>query len=222
MDDARWERIAALGGFIFVITNVIGSFLPGAPPSPNDSAAKIAKYFHDHAGAIEAAQVLTGIGLIALAWWFGSLYRMMTRSEDERPRMAIVAAVSLAVAGALALTAGGIFSATALRADDIGAGAEVFYVLGFVMLASSGFGIVAHLAAVSSLNYRKRMLPAWITYVGWVAALGFLIASFGSASDADAFGLFGLLSFLVWCVWIVGISIYMWKGAGQQVTPTSV
>src|SRR5438034_384778 len=122
-DDARWERIAALGGFAFVVLNVIATFLPGA---------------------------------------------------------------------------------------------QGFFVLATVVISTSGFGLVAHLAAVASLNYRKHMFPAWITYLGWVGALGFLVASFGAASDAGAFGIFGLVSFIVWCVWIVGISILMWQGAGQR------
>ena len=221
MDDARWERISAMGGIVFVLVTVVGAFLAGAPPAASDSAAKITKYFQDHHGAIEASQVLNGIGVIALLWWFGSLWRMMSRAEDERPRMAIVAGLALAFAGGLALLSGAIVSATALRIDDIGAGAQIFYVLSTVVIASSGFALVAHLAAVSSLNYRKHMLPVWITYVGWLAALGFLVASLGSASDASAFNFIGLISFLVWCVWIVGISVLLWQGAGQAVRPVS-
>ena len=113
-DDARWERIAALGGFAFVALNVVGTFLPGAPPSP-DNADDIAKFFTDHTGAIQVGQVLGGIGAIGLIWWLGSLWRIMSRAECERPRMALVAAASLGVAGGLALLSGAILSATALR-----------------------------------------------------------------------------------------------------------
>ena len=30
MEDSKWERYAALGGFVFVALNVVGAFLPGA------------------------------------------------------------------------------------------------------------------------------------------------------------------------------------------------
>src|SRR5204862_4795575 len=133
-----------------------------------------------------------------LIWWLGSLWRIMSRAEGERPRMALVAAVSLGVAGGLALLSGAILSATALRSKEIGSGAEVFYVLATVVISTSGFALVAHLAAVASLNYRKRMFPAWITYLGWLGALGFLIAAFGAASDASVFAIFGVVSFIVW------------------------
>jgi hypothetical protein len=58
MDDAKWERYAALGGIWFVVLSVVSAFLPGAPPSTSDSVEKIAKYFSDHAGAIEVATLL--------------------------------------------------------------------------------------------------------------------------------------------------------------------
>ena len=71
MDEARWARYAALGGIWFVVLNVIGAFLPGAPPKTTDSAMKIAKYFHDHHRSIEIGTLLLGLGLIGLFWWFG-------------------------------------------------------------------------------------------------------------------------------------------------------
>src|SRR5205807_1914137 len=137
---------------------------------PSDSASKISSFFQDHTGAIEAAQVLGGIGAIGLAWWFGSLFRTMARAEDGRPRMAVVALVGFAFSGVLAILSGAITSATALRIDEIGDGARVFYTLATVVISSSGFGLVVFLAAFSSLNYRKAMLPPWTTYLGYLAA----------------------------------------------------
>ena len=72
MDDSKWERYAALGGIWFVVLSVISAFLPGAPPSTSDSVGKIVKYFSDHAGTIEVATLLAGLGIVGLFWWFGS------------------------------------------------------------------------------------------------------------------------------------------------------
>ena len=84
---------AAIAGVAFVVLDVAGAFLPGAPPASDASAAKIAAYFHDHSGAIKAQLLLGGLGIAALMWWFGALWRMLSRAEGERPRLAIVAAV---------------------------------------------------------------------------------------------------------------------------------
>jgi hypothetical protein len=214
MDDAHWERYAAVGGIVFVVLNVIGALLPGAPPASDASAAKITQYFQDHTGAIEAAQIFLGVGVIGLVWWFGSLWRMMVRAEDGRPRMAIVALLGLAAAVGLVLLSGALTSTTALRIDDVGGGSRLFYVLAGVVIATAGFGIVAFLGAVCALSYRTNFLPQWSTYLGWLAAAGFLGASLGSASDNAAFFVLGFISFLVWCVWIVGVSVVMWRGEG--------
>jgi hypothetical protein len=213
MEDAKWERYAALGGFVFVVLNVVGSFLPGTPPSIDDSTPKITAYFKDHAGGLKVAQLLAGVGTIGLLWWFGSLWRMMCRAENERPRLAIVAAISLAAGGALAMMSGVFTAETAIHIDSIDTGAKLFFTLSMVAISAAGFFIVAFLSAVCALNFRTKMLPMWTSYLGWLAAAGFLVSTGGSASGRNVFGIFGFLSFLVWCVWILAVSTFMWRGA---------
>jgi hypothetical protein len=211
MDDSKWERYAALGGIWFVALSVISAFLPGAPPSTSDSVEKIAKYFSDHSGAIEVATFLGGLAIVGLFWWFGSVWRLMADAEGGKPRMAVVALAGLAMAAALALASGAISSTVALRHIDLGAGAKFFYVLTVVLVAMAGFGLVVHIAAVTSLSYREKIFAPWINVIGWIAALLFLIGTIGVASDATAFVFIGLLAFLVWCLWIVVVSLNMWK-----------
>jgi hypothetical protein len=211
MNESKWERYAALGGIWFVVLSVISAFLPGAPPSTDDSAEKIAKYFSDHAGGIQAAQLLAGLGIIGLLWWFGSLWRLMVTAEDGRPRMAVVALGGLALGGALALASGAITSTVALQHTQVGTSAKFFFILSVVLIASAGFGIVTHIAAVTSLSYRTNLFPPWINILGWIAALLFLVGTIGSASDSAAFGFAGLFGFLAWCAWIVVVSLNMWN-----------
>jgi MFS family permease len=212
MDEANWQRYAALGGIAFVVLNVAGTFIAGAPPSLDDSPQKVAEYFSDNAGALQAAQYLAGIGAIGLFWWFGSLWRRMTRNEAERPRLAVVALIGLVFGGVFALASGAVTSMTAMRIDDLSPeAARIFWALAYVLIGTSGFGIVAMLAAVSALSYKTNMLPQWLTVIGWVAAAGFLVASVSAASDADVFGFIGLSSFLLWCIWIVAISLLMFR-----------
>jgi hypothetical protein len=218
VDESRWEHYAALGGIWFVVLTVIGAFLPGAPPSTNDSAAKIAKYFSDHSGGVEIGLFLSGLGIIGLLWWFGSLWRLMTDAEGGRPRMAVVALAGLSLGAALALTSGAVTSAVALQHNDVGDGAKFFYILSIVLIAAAGFGIVVHIAAVTSLSYRTKLFAPWINVIGWIAALLFLIGTIGTASDASAFGPIGLFAFLVWCLWIVLVSLELWKRTAAAVT----
>ena len=213
MDEARWERYAALGGIWFVVLNVIGAFLPGAPPKTTDSALKIAKYFHDHQRGIKVGTLLMGVGLIGLFWWFGSVYRHMSDAEGGRSRMAAVALGGLVVAASLALSAAAMLSTVALRIDDTGvaAGAKFFFIMQNVLFAAAGFGILIHIAAVTSVSWRTKLFAPWINVFGWIAALLFLIGTLGVVTDGTWLGPFGLIAFLTWCVWILGVSVSMWR-----------
>lgn len=213
MEDAKWERYAALGGFVFVVLNVIGALLPGTPPAPDDTAAEIAKFFKDNDSMIMAGQALSGFGTIGLAWWFGSLFRRMRAAEGGNPRLSVVALLGLALGGTMALTSGAISSTIALRIDEVGeGGAQIFYSMAGIVIATSAFGVVIFLSAVCALNYRASMFPAWTSYLGWLAAAGFVVGSLSSANDAAVFGFAGFISFLVWCIWILAISLFMWRG----------
>jgi hypothetical protein len=197
---------------VFVVLNLVGTFLPGAPPALDDGAVKVAAFFKDNDSMIMAGQALSGFGTIGLAWWFGSLFRRLRAAEGGNPRLSVVALLGLALAGSCALVSGAISSATAMRIDDIGQGAIVFYALSSVIIATSGFGAVIFLSAVCALNYRTPMFPVWTSYLGWVAAAGFAVGSLSSANDASVLGFVGLISFIVWCVWILAISTMMYRG----------
>ena len=216
MDDSRWERYAAAGGFVFVLLGAIGGFLPGTPPAPDDPV-EIGTYFRDHAGAIQANQVMSGFALIGLAWWFGSLFRRMRAAEGGNPRLSVVAVLGLALGGSMAILSGAIASTAALRIDELGdSGAQLFYTLSAVTISSSAFGVVAFLAAVCALNLRAHMFPSWTNIVGWVASAAFLVGGFGAGSDSEALGMIGFMGFLVWSIWILAISVFMWRGTSVE------
>jgi hypothetical protein len=216
MEDARWERMAALGGVAFVVLTVVGIAIAGQPPTFDDSPAEFTTWFHDHAGALELGQLLTGLGLIGLAWWFGTLWRMMVAAEDGRPRLAIVAALGLASSGSMALVSGVINSAMALRVDEAPDAAKFFYTMSLVAVSSAGFGAVVFLGAVCALSNRARMWPQWITVIGWLAALGFLLGTGGSASDETIFAIAGFVGFVLWAVWVIAISMQMWQRSSSE------
>jgi hypothetical protein len=214
VNDSKWERTAALGGFVFVILNAVGGFLPGTPPAADDSKEKVFTFFADHESALKWNQVLAGIGAIGLAWWFGSLFRRLRAAEDGNPRLSVAALLGLALGGSMALVSGAIVAATAQRLDNLGPDfTRALFTVASVMLAGSAFGVVIFLGAVCALNLRAKMFPAWTNYVGWLAAAGFLAGSFAAVTDAAAIGALGFLSFLVWCVWILALSTMMWRGS---------
>lgn len=214
-DETRGVRAAAAAGVAFVVLNVVGTFLPGAPPASDASTAKIAAYFRDHSGAIKAQLLLGALGIAALMWWFGALWRLMNRAEDGRPRLAIVAGIALASGLTLAII-NGVANATAALRTENGDAQHLLYTLSFVVIAAAGFALGAFLLAVNAATYGSRVTPRWISYLGFAAALAFLGSGAGTVSDANAFNLLGLAAFLGWCVWILAISSVMWRTASRD------
>jgi hypothetical protein len=215
MEDSKWERYAALGGVVFVVLNVVATFLPGTPPASDDSASEVAKYFRDNASGIKTGQILALFGTIGLVWWFGSLFRRMRAGEGGDPRLSVVALLGLALGGSTAMLSGAITSATAIRIDVFaGAGDEFLrflYTLSLVFLATSAAGVVIFLSAFGALNWRARMFPAWTSYLAWLAAAAFGVGMFSAGTDAAAVNMVGFAGFLIWSVWILVISWMMFR-----------
>ena len=202
-------RTAAAAGVAFVVLDVVGTFVPGAAPAGDASTAKVAAYFHDHATGIKAQLFLGTLGIVALLWWFGALWRLLSRVEDERPQLAMVAAVSLAVGVVLAIMSSAITAAAAMH----GVNAETtrsMYAFSLVTVAAAGIAIAVFIGASCAVLYRSKDVPRWTNYVGLLAALVFLIGGFGTVTDANAVNMLGLVAFVAWCVWIVAVSVVMW------------
>jgi hypothetical protein len=215
VEEAHGLRTAAAGGVAFVVLNIVGTFLPGSPPATNASAAKIAAYFRDHPGAIKAQLLVGGLGVVGLWWWFGALWRMLSRAEGERPRLAIVAAVSLATGVVLAMISTVFTAAAAIRVDNVDT-THLLYSLSLVVVSAAGFGIATFLVAACIVLYRSDVAPRWTSYLGFAAALAFLGSTLGIVSTSNVFNVLGIIAFLIWCVWTLAISGVMWRTASAS------
>jgi len=206
----------AAAGIFFVVISIVANFLPGSPPASDASAAQIASYFRDHAGAIKAQNLLAAAGILGLLWWFGALWRLLSDAEDGRPRLATVAAVALSIGIALALLdAVAVLTAT-LRFGTADATTGTLWTLSYVSIAGAGIGIGTSLLATSVLTARAHIGPRWVTVLGALAAVLFLIASTAIASTNRRLNEVNLLAFLTWCIWIVAISVVMARPSARS------
>ena len=174
-------RTAAAAGIAFVVLDVIGTFLPGAPPASDASTAKIATYFHDHASGIKAQLLVGALGIIALVWWFGALWRMLSRrrSRAAAPRRRCRQWHSSSVWCSRSCRAR---SAPARRCTSASAETtRLLYSISLVTIAAAGLGIALFLFASCAVLYRSDAVPRWSNYAAWIAALAFLVGSFGTS-----------------------------------------
>jgi hypothetical protein len=214
MDDKKWEKRATLGGVLFVVLNVVGVSLQGSPPMKGDTNAEVLAWFTDKESGIRTAAFLGALSLVAIVFWFGSLWRRMAKAEANNHRLSVVSLVGLIGSGAMFAASTAVVSTVALRVDEVDeVGARFFYVLSTVLLSLAGPFIATHLAATNLLALRTKFLPKWNAMLGFLPALAFLVGSFGAMSDEDLPMIAGLIGFVTWMIWILATSIHMWRTA---------
>src|ERR1700730_1030591 len=117
MDEAKWERWGALAGVVFVGLAVIGGFIGGSPPKTSDSAEKIAKYFQDNQGNLKVGSYLTGLALVPLLWFLGTLFGRLRRAEGGAGRVSGIALTGGIAAAAIAMVGNGLVAYSALHPE---------------------------------------------------------------------------------------------------------
>jgi hypothetical protein len=214
MNDKTWARYGALGGIWFVVLMVIGVIVAGAPPSRNDPASEIAKFYADNDSAIQLMACLAALGVIGLVWWFGTLWRDMADAEGGTPRLAIIALIGLVLSGIGAMVGFIVDAGTAAAIDMAGEGSAIFFHISNVSFGFSAMGDVILTAAVGGLIIRSGFLPRWVGYLSYAVAVLSLVGVFSIASDQDVLNLFVVVATLLWAAWIVVIAVLEYqKGA---------
>jgi hypothetical protein len=212
MNNRDSEKSAALAGIVFVALNVVATILQGVPPDPDDGNDGVLAYFADNDTGLRVASFLGVLSIISLAWWFGSMWRRMSRAEGDDASLSIVSLVGFTGSVVLFAVWNGVVATAALRVEELDAdAAKLFSVLAGVLVAGAAAFLVIHLGAANLLSLRSELLPRWVAVVGLVSAALFLVATIGSMTDADPFALFGLFGFVTWMIWVLGTSIHMWR-----------
>lgn len=214
MDDKKWAKWASLGGVGFVVLNVVGSILQGTPPGADDSNEDVLEWFVDYESGIRTNAFLGALSIILLLWWFGTLWRRMTQAEGNQNRLSVLSLIGLGGSGALFGAATAIWSASAIQVDILGPdAARFYYTMGGTVIGFAGAFLVVHLGATNVLALRTSFLPKWMGVVGVLSALGFLVATTSTMTDADVGMYAGFIGFILWSIWILATSFHMWKTA---------
>ena len=186
MDDKKWEKLAALGGVAFVVFNLVGVVGQGSPPTADDTNDEVLQWFVDNATGIKVAALMPGLSIIALVWWFGSLWRRMSKAENGNHRLSVVALVGLAGSGALYLASVSVVATVAIQVDEVSAdAAKFFYVLSMVLIAMAGSFLAIHLVSINAIALRSGFLPKWVGYLGIFCSALHAISIVGTTTDSD-------------------------------------
>lgn len=217
MSDSRWDRWGPIAGIVFVVLLFVGLSLALSDlPSGDDPVSKFTSFYNDKG---DRAKVIIGSYLMVLAgvfflWFLASLRVRLLAVEAAPSRL-----TSIAFGGGVAFVALLMASAAALMsvAADIAFGGEKFvnpdaarYLpeLAYPLLLIAGaFAAIALIDAVSILILRTGVLPRWIGWFGFVAAIALL------------FG-FLFLPMVALLLWVLFVSVAMLRAPRAPATVT--
>jgi hypothetical protein len=206
MSDSRWDRWGPIAGIAFVVLLFVGLNLALSDlPAGDDPVSKFTSFYNDKG---DRAKLIIGSYLIVLAgvfffWFLASLRVRLLEAEGVPGRL-----TSIAFGGGLAFVTLLMTSAATLMtiAADISFGDEKFaspdaarYLpeLGYpILLIAGAFAAIAMIDAVSILIMRTGVLPRWIGWFGFVAAIALL------------FG-FLFLPLVALLLWVLFVSVAM-------------
>ena len=200
-------RLGGIGGILFVVL-FVPSYL-SAPDTPVATSApqEVIDYFTARQDGI---LFINGLLLIFAAffflWFLGMLHGVLQDAEGEGYGFSSVLLaggllfIALVLAGAAVEI---VYPATLARFENFQQDAQ----LGFLSLALTGWmyrfafvGMAALIAAASGVALRTGVLPGWLAWAGFVAALVALLRFLGPLG--------GWLALL----WVIAVSVLMLTG----------
>ena len=185
-DARRWERVAAGLGIIFVVLQVAAGAMLGGAPALDAPPAEIQSYLVDDGGKVLLAATMGALSAFAGLWFLGSLRTFLERAGGEQGRLSLVAFGAGLVTITIATTAG--LPAVALAWDDTAARAEpgllqAVWNLNTLALVPIGSSAGVFCLAVAIVILRTRVLPAWLGWLGVLAAVTGVLAVFYLVAD---------------------------------------
>ncbi|MGH2691334.1 MAG: hypothetical protein ACRDHM_02415 [Actinomycetota bacterium] len=220
MADARWERLAAATGIVFVAMGVAAFLIGGQPPKADDSAEKVVAYFTEDRNALLTSSYLFGLAGVFFLWFLGSLRSHLRRAEGDSGRLSAVVFGAGLLTGAFFTVGSGAFTALAFRvagqtSSDV---SLAFYDLGAQITNFAAFGVVAFAGATAILVARTGAFPQWIGWLSWLVVLAALAGSVALFADSGPFATGGAVSsigFGLFFLWFLALSITLMQKVGR-------
>jgi hypothetical protein len=212
------ERTLSLAGIVAIVVILIGAFLPGSPPQPDDSAAKIAKFLVDNNDQIRWAGFVGVLGSIVLLGWLGAVWRLMRRAEGGTPLLVVGAALGAVMAAALFNAGAVVLSVMAIVGPQtMGASnTRLFYLLSTSLGAAGAMGVALFIGSFSTVIIETGVLPRVMGWLGALVAIVLLASGGMIASTREVFFVLTFIGFIGFALWTIVVSILMFRDAGAR------
>jgi hypothetical protein len=219
MDEAKWVRLAAAAGLIFVVLIIVqGPVLQSSSPSTTDSAAKAFNFFKNHQSDIKASSFLLGLAMSAVLIWASVHFRALRKAEGGHAGLAVAALGGVVLATAMSVTSAATNAAAALRINDLGqSGAHFYFVLTSFLSAGILFGLAVLVGATSVVVFRTGVFHRWSGYLSLILAIGSFIGATGVAYANDfSYSFMGAMLSLD-SLWIGMVAVFLLRNPDKAI-----
>jgi hypothetical protein len=208
-------KSGGFAGLAFIVLVVVTVVLLGQTPDNSVPASAIAAYTDAHRTGWLVAGWLGILSNAFFIWFAVGLYRWQIASAANDEGLALFGFVNGAIATALA-TMGSIINMTIVFHTSADLGTQAVRAL--YDLYSVGAALTLGISAffffgVSASGLRHGSLPGWLCWIGYLAAIGMLVASLSANYIAGALVLGGLPAMLIgyvpFIVWFLAAAIVL-------------
>jgi hypothetical protein len=206
---AQPTRHLALGavGLVYLAAWIVGLLIWPVNLATNATGAIVLSTFTGHT-VLASTQYLLTEGLAGLT--LGIVLIAMARALPSR---ATLLAGGLAALVSLVETGIGLYLATALVPAHDAASAHTWFDL-LNVLDGVKMLLLAITATVASIAARgKRVLPAWLVYVGFALAVAMIASGIGYVFDLPGIALAAAVSLPLLLIWITGSALTLRSAA---------
>ena len=214
MTDSGWERVAAWGAVVSVVTSVVGTFLVGQPPAADATMTKIRAYYAGHHTALLWQMILLGLGAAAVIAFAGGLRAYLRRNGDGSGHLSGTAfgaglTIGILVLLGLFLEIGLVYRAAPTVDDAL---MRVMFDALTTGAVFFGFPIALFVLAASIAGRTSGALSNGIFYLGGVTAVANIAAVSQLFVDSGPWtpgGSATFIPFLLLVVWEIAVAATM-------------
>jgi hypothetical protein len=222
--EARWDRIAAAAGLLFVVL-IVASFFTPSPPDYPSTADELASSLTDERAGHQMSLLLGFLADIAFLVFLAGVWSRFRRYEGTGGMMSGLFAIAGASFTATILVSEGLYLALVQAADsaDPSTLPTIEALDYWVGLCTVPVGVALMIGATGAI-LSTHALPAWLGYLSGANAV-VLLLGVGGVFESDeetwlvAIGGFG--GFLLFLIWTLATSIVLLLRSRQRAVATA-
>ena len=210
MYDVHVERSAGYAGIAFIITVILAAFLPGAPPPPDASATVVGAFLDGHHFTWMLSGWLVFPEAAFFLWFIVQLrayLRLAPQIDDGLGTYFMlggILGVTLATLLGIIQLVLGFRPSAELGLPAVRVLYDAFNAAGAMILGPTAVMMVA----ASQSGRRHKSLPSGLVVLGYIGAVGCIVATLTVFYPTGFFAMgglatliFGLLPFTLWVLW---------------------